>query len=92
MDQPALRGIVSGREIGNWEELDWSKVQALLLSLMLIALYAVAMYRMLSQPEGWIEAETAAFPEFSGALAALLGISLAGYEANQIPDHTTGGQ
>jgi hypothetical protein len=87
-DKPAISHLFLGNEVGNWEDLDWARVQALLLSAVLIGLYGLAIWRMLSFPDVWIGSDTVSFPAFSGALAALLTISLAGYEANKVPNHS----
>ncbi len=88
-EEPALNQFVRGNEVGNWEDLDWSKVQALLLTAVLIVLYGIALWRMLSAADTRLMSETVSFPDFSGALAALLTVSLGGYAGYQAVNHST---
>lgn len=85
---PALTDLFLGNEVGNWEEVDWTKVQALLLTAILIGLYSIALWNMLADPKEWLSSESGSFPAFSGALATLLVISYAGYKGDQLVNHS----
>lgn len=85
-----LGDMVSGNQVGNWEVLDWSKMQALVLTLLLVGFYAMAVWRMFFHADLWQAPAEVVLPAFEGGLLTLLTISLAGYVGNQSADHTQG--
>ncbi|MFN8493785.1 MAG: hypothetical protein U0350_39650 [Caldilineaceae bacterium] len=84
---PALTDFILSNEVGNWEEMDWAKVQAILLTTILISLYSLALWRMLAAGT-CVSGDECHFPDFSGALATLLAVSCAGYKGSQLANHS----
>lgn len=83
-----LSNLVSGNEVWNFDNWDLTKLQALVITGMLLSLYGLAIWRFLATPGDLYDPLAATLPSFSGSLLTLLTISLAGYVGVQAADHT----
>ena len=84
-----IRNLVSGNEVWNFDNLDLTKLQALVITGLLLSLYGLAIWRFLAMPGDLYNPVAATLPSFSGSLLTLLTISLAGYVGVQAADHAS---
>jgi hypothetical protein len=87
-DQADLGGLFKGEEIGNFVQLDMSKIQMFFFTVILVLTYAIAlgtMFANLTIDSKGIES----FPPLDQSMIVLLGISQAGYLTNQAVPHST---
>ncbi|MCW5880574.1 MAG: hypothetical protein KIS91_06540 [Anaerolineae bacterium] len=81
----SLADLFMGDEVGNFAEVDLSKVQMFFFTVMIILAYAAALASMFmaARPAGIV-----AFPALNESVVALLGISQAGYLTYKAVPHT----
>ncbi len=77
--------LFKGDEVGNAAHLDLGKIQMFYFTLIVWFAYAVAIGSLFNSSSGKITE----FPDVSSGMVALLGISHAGYLANQAVPHTS---
>lgn len=84
-DDASLADLFMGDEVGNFAEVDLSKVQMFFFTVMIILAYAAALASMFmaARPAGIV-----AFPALNESVVALLGISQAGYLTYKAVPHT----
>lgn len=80
--------LFRGEEIGNYKQVDMSKVQMLFFTLVVIVAYSAALSGMLRDAELLRTAPSLSFPAFSDSLNALLGISHGTYLSVKSVDHS----
>ena len=73
-----------GSEMGNFDAIDLSKVQHVLISLLLVTIYAMELWDLFAAT-----GPTASLPELKGPFVWLMGISNASYLAYKASPHTT---
>jgi hypothetical protein len=78
-DQASISDMFQGDEIGNYQQIDLSKVQMFFFTIVIVLGYAVALAGMLQDASTLYQPLGISFPEFSPSFNVLLGISHAGY-------------
>jgi hypothetical protein len=76
--------MITGDEMGNFDAIDLSKVQHVLISLLLVTIYAMELWDLFAAT-----GPTASLPELKGPFVWLMGISNASYLAYKASPHTT---
>jgi hypothetical protein len=71
----ALIDLISGEDHGNWQTLDLGKFQALIFSVLVVAIYGTTVFQQFHEVSGQIKT----LPVLHEGLIALIGISHAGY-------------
>ena len=84
----SLADLFTGDEVGNFAELDLSKVQMFFFTVVIILAYAAALGSMFMSAGSGI----ASFPALNESVVALLGISQAGYLTYKAVPHTASRQ
>ncbi len=91
-DQANLGDLFRGEEIGNFVQLDMSKIQMFFFTLILVLTYAIALGTMFANltidPKDTTMGITS-LPPLDQSMIVLLGISQAGYLTNQAIPHST---
>lgn len=82
-DDASWSDLFKGEEVGNYEYMDMAKIQMFFFTLVLVAIYAIALATLLYNNK-----DTQNFPSFDSSMTALLAISHSGYLASKMVPHT----
>jgi hypothetical protein len=84
----SLMDLFMGDEIGNYDRVDLSKVQMLLLTVVILVAYSAALYDLLLNEAVVFDPAGVSLPLFSASISTLLAISHGGYLAVKAVDHS----
>ena len=80
--------IFQGDEVGNFDQVDLSKVQMFLLTAVVLIAYSAALYDLLLDQSAVFNPLGVSLPVFSASVSTLLAISHGGYLAIKAVDHS----
>ncbi len=86
--EASLLDLFMGDEIGNFDQVDLSKVQMFAITLVILVAYGAALYNLLLNQEAVFNPAGVSLPALSASLSTLLAISQGGYLAVKAVDHS----
>lgn len=86
--EASLLDLFMGDEIGNFDQVDLSKVQMFAITLVILVTYSAALYNLLLDPGAVFNPVGVSLPALSASISTLLAISHGGYLVVKAVDHS----